>query len=201
MAGLTDAKDQIAGTAREIPARTRDGGGMTPRWYALMTQPRKEWAVDERLREQGYETFFPFHTAVKRISARKWGTTSVKRAYFPRYLFVRVKDDQSLYPVEKTIGAVGLIRFGQEVIEIPAKVIQALAQRIATGTFEPEPKATGPKPGERYRLGEEAGAFYGLVAIIRQVAKGNREVSVWLDLFGGRVEASVAPEMLEERVT
>lgn len=173
---------------------------MTARWYALMTQPRKEWAVDERLREQGYETFFPFHTAVKRISARKWGTTSVKRAYFPRYLFVLVKDEQPLYPVEKTIGAVGLVRFGQDPIEIPAKIIRVLAERVASGRFEPEKRDDSPQEGERYRLGEEAGAFYGLVAIIRKSAEGNREISVWLDLFGGRVEASVAPEMLEERV-
>lgn len=172
-----------------------------PRYYALMTQPKKEWAVDARLREQGYETFFPYFTAIVRIGAHKRGTRAVKRAVFASYIFVRVREDQPLSTLEFTPGANKLVRMGQEPVEIPEFVIDALKDRFRAGLLMP---AQAPEPeykeGETYRLGEEAGPWEGLVAIIRRSVDGNRQISVWLDCFGGKVAAQVSPAMLDERV-
>lgn len=91
------------------------GTQMTPwsepeqlRWYALHTRARHERVVQNRLHEQGMETFLPMVEEVHRWSDRK---KKVEMPLFSCYVFVRcslkAEDRTQIYRVDSVLGVVG----------------------------------------------------------------------------------------------
>jgi transcription antitermination factor NusG len=78
------------------------------RWYALHTRARHERTVEQRLRDQGMETFVPTTMEVHRWSDRK---KKVEVPLFSCYVFVRCalseEDRTRVYRVESVHGFVG----------------------------------------------------------------------------------------------
>jgi transcription antitermination factor NusG len=78
------------------------------RWYALHTRARHERVVQNRLREQGMETFLPTVEEVHRWSDRK---KKVEVPLFSCYVFVRcslkAEDRTHIYRVDSVLGVVG----------------------------------------------------------------------------------------------
>lgn len=163
------------------------------RWYAVYTKARAEWLVHKGLREQGYETLYLHRRATVSHARRKIG---VLRPYFPRYVFVAVGPRQSVYAVNTTIGVSTVVYAGLDPLEIPAEVIAELRARGDENGLVEE---RGPEARKRLKRGQQVriagGPFEGLLALVA-LDSGNA-IRVWLDGFGGKVEAILDPSGLE----
>jgi len=97
-------------------------------WYAVVTKPRAEATALEHLARQGYECLLP---RVRRILRNAAGLKPRIESLFPNYLFLRADPDRmSLAPVRSTRGAIGLVRFGAEPVQVPDAVIDGIKRRI-----------------------------------------------------------------------
>jgi len=118
------------------------------RWYALHTRARHERVVEQRLREQGMETFLPTVREVHRWSDRK---KVVDVPLFSCYVFVRcalsADDRTKVFRVDSALGFVGTRGAGAP---IPDEQIAG----VRTVLSQTSPCRTHPflKVGQRVRV-------------------------------------------------
>lgn len=156
-------------------------------WHVVYTKPRQERLAEQNLVRQRYETWLP---TIGKWTRRAAGWACEAQPMFPRYLFLRTTDaQQSLAPVRSTLGAVGLVRFGERAPLLADEIVGAL-RRLAAQTREPEHPL---RPGARVRV--VAGPFAGLQALV--TASAARRVEIFLTLLGRDARISVQPEQLE----
>ena len=148
---------------------------MSAKWYALQTKPRKEWAVYDRLENEGVEIFFP----VIRVQQR--GTRRVReRAYFPSYMFVCVDLEQRGKDALRWIpGAKGLVRFGGEPVPVPESLVANLKKQLARLREE---RPRGLRQGDRVRI--VGGPLKGYDAIFDAHRSGKQRIDVLMSLLG-----------------
>lgn len=168
----------------------------TPIWYAVHTNARKEPLVNQYLQRQSFDTLFLHYGVVVKHARR---TRRVIRSYFTRYVFVGVYEGQALYDINRTPGVSTVVYLGDKPLEIPVPVIEELRARGDSAgrvQFLPKERAEHRK---RWQKGQSVcvvdGPLAGLFAVVA-LDRGH-EVSVWLDMFGGKVEALFSPEGLE----
>ena len=142
------------------------GSGMSPwvlqeelRWYALHTRARHEKAVQQRLRDQGMETFLPTAVEVHRWSDRK---KKVEVPLFSCYVFIRcalsAEDRTRVYQVESVHGFVG-VRGAS--LPIPDEQIESIQKVLAqTAPWRSYPFL---KAGQRVRI--RGGAMDGVEGV------------------------------------
>ncbi len=164
-----------------------------PTWLAVYTNPQKEGMVHTQLGWQGFETLYLHYETTATHARRSW---KVLRAYFPRYVFVKIGEGQSIYEVNHTTGVNAVVNIGGEPLEIPEPVIAELRLRAdGTGLLHLTPEETT-EARKRYRRGQKVriteGILEGLEAVIGLDA--GHEVKVWMGLFKGRVQVSLPPE-------
>ena len=100
-----------------IPKKT-----IEEKWYAIYTKPRAEKLVNQRLLEQGVETFLPLQKTYRKWSDRK---KLVEKPLLPSYLFVRTKT-KNFHHVYRVQGIVKFISFEGKPVSIPNKQIDNL---------------------------------------------------------------------------
>ncbi len=166
------------------------------KYYAVHTHARKEPMVDQLLRRQDFDTLFLHYSAVVK-HARK--TRRVIRSYFVRYIFVGVLPGQAMYDINRTPGVSTVVYLADKPLEIPAPVIEELRARgDDNGLVRFLPKESV-EQRQRWRPGQSVcvtdGPLAGLFAVV-SLDKGH-EVRVWLEMFGGKVEALFAPTGLK----
>ena len=156
-------------------------------WHVVYTKPRQERLAEQNLVRQRYEAWLP---TIGKWTRRAAGWACEAQPMFPRYLFLRTTDaQQSLAPVRSTLGAIGLVRFGERAPVLAEEIVDAL-RRLAAQTREPEHPL---RPGARVRV--VAGPFAGLQALV--TASAARRVEIFLSLLGRDTRVSVYPEQLE----
>ncbi|MCC7360126.1 MAG: transcriptional activator RfaH [Anaerolineales bacterium] len=165
------------------PADQRTTSG----WYVVYTKPRQEHTALHHLVRQHFEAWLPLMGKWIRKGAER---VCVTEPMFPRYLFLRTTHcEQSLASVRSTIGAVGLVRFGERSPTLDDETIATLRQ-LADATREPPGV---PSPGSRVRV--MAGPLAGLEALV--VASAARRVEVFLGLLGREMRVSLSPGLVE----
>ncbi|MCO5102126.1 MAG: transcriptional activator RfaH [Burkholderiaceae bacterium] len=158
-----------------------------PGWHVVYTKPRQECVAEENLLRQRYETWLP---TIGKWTRRAAGWTCDTQPMFPRYLFLRTCDaQQSLAPVRSTLGAIGLVHFGERAPTVSCEIVDAL-RRLASDTREPPHPL---RPGARVRV--VAGPLAGLQALV--TASAAHRVEIFLQLLGRDARACVQPEQLE----
>ena len=148
------------------------------KWYAVLCKPRGEEVAVTNLENQGYAVYLPRLLARHRRLG-KW--VDRIEPLFPRYLFLRVRDErQSLTPVRSTVGVSGLIRFGGQPTVVSDALIEALRARqdAATGVHL---QRTEFNPGAPVKFVD--GPFSGLEGIFSKDT-GEERVIVLLALLG-----------------
>lgn len=156
-------------------------------WYVVYTKPRQERLAEENLARQRYETWLPTIGKWTRGAA---GWRCASQPMFPRYLFLRTTDAQhSLAPVRSTLGAVGLVRFGDRTPTLAADLVAAL-RSLADEMHEPEHPL---RVGTRVRV--VAGPLVGLQALV--TASAARRVEIFLSLLGRDTRVSMYADQLE----
>lgn len=117
-------------------------------WYALHTRSRHERVVENRLREQGLETFLPTMKEVHRWSDRK---KTVEVPLFSCYVFVRcglsAEDRTKIYRVDSVLGVVGTRGAGSAIPDEQIDGVRALLEQTAPWRSHPFLKA-----GQRVRV-------------------------------------------------
>lgn len=163
------------------------------RWYAVQTHPRQEWFVHRELTRRGYDPYLPHYAGTLR-HARK--VVPVLKPLFTGYAFVGVQPDQGLYDAANTPGVARIVGNGMGPQELPENAIVSLkAKGDAQGCIDLNPAQI-----ERIRFieGEEvsviAGPFAGFRAIV--ALDDGRLVRIWLNMFQGRVEATLDPSSI-----
>src|SRR5258708_32245573 len=94
------------------------------RWYAVHTQPNREWRAKNQLENQAYEVFLPRRLKTVR-HARK--LTNVVAPFFPRYLFIRLDLTQHRWrSVNGTFGVARLVMQGDMPHPVPRGVVETM---------------------------------------------------------------------------
>ncbi len=152
-------------------------------WFALYVQPSTERAVTDELNSMGIECFFPFTSQWVGTSQRN-RTKLVRRAYFPRYVFVRVRHID-LHDVRDVRGVCYVVSMGgasSEVLTIP-DLVMAHMMRVATPSGE---ILMGKARKKRFRKGE----------LLRITEEGNPLVGMLLTFVSG--SAIITAELVEK---
>jgi transcription termination/antitermination protein NusG len=151
-------------------------GSERENWYALLTKPRHEKLVSERLTERGVETFLPLVTEVHRWSDRN---KVVQLPLFSCYVFARfVANRADCLRVLRVNGVLQLLGSRGEGTPIPNEQIDA----VRTLVESPIPWSAYPflQIGQRVRI--RGGALDGVQGILLSRA-GNSTLVISVDLI------------------
>jgi transcription elongation factor/antiterminator RfaH len=126
-------------------------------WFVVQTKPRQEDTAFANLQQQGYTAYLP-RLAVPRRRREQWVTVS--EPLFPGYVFVQLtpgKDDPA--PIRSTLGARGLVRFGQYTPQVDDTLIAFFREHEHAQQAE-QPASTPFQPGNPVTILK--GPFAGL---------------------------------------
>ena len=150
-------------------------------WYAVQTKPRQEGTAALNLQRQHFHTYLP-KIRLRKRRRQQWH--KVVEPLFPGYLFIKVAPgEQSLAPVRSTIGVIGLVRFGVNLVPIPDQVITYLKQHEEADTGQRAADQWPHQPGDVVRVLE--GPFAGLSGIY-QMEKDETRALLLIELLGRR---------------
>lgn len=121
-----DASDHGAGRGGAAGGQPE---GDKVEWFVGYTDPRCEESVAKRAKRHAIRTYVPQMTVTR---SRK----DVSRPLLPRYLFLGLADEQSLFVMRETPGFEGLVRAAGSVVTVPATVIDGLRTQEREGVFD-----------------------------------------------------------------
>jgi transcription antitermination factor NusG len=151
-------------------------GAQPESWYALLTRPKHEKLVSERLAERGVETFLPLVSEVHRWSDRK---KVVQLPLFSCYVFAKfVANRSDCLRVLRVNGVLQLVGSRGEGTPIPNEQIDAV--RTLVGSSLPWNAYPFLKIGQRVRI--RGGALDGVQGILLSRA-GNSTLVISVDLI------------------
>ena len=134
--------------------------GIVRCWYLVYTKPNQEHIAEENLQRQGYETYLPLTSLLRRQrgkSIRKIGPL------FPRYLFIYLSDQVDNWgPIRSTLGVGSLVKFGMKPAKVPDELVDDLKSRESEPGVHPVKLQEFTK-GDKVRIAE--GPFEGFEAI------------------------------------
>ena len=151
------------------------------KWYVIRAKAHRERLVDEQLRRQNIEVFYPA-VRVHPVNPR----SAHERAYFPGYLFIHL--DLAAVGVNRLRwlpSAVGLLEFGGEPAIVPDALIHQLRLRIKTIQAAGGLIFDGLKAGDPVRI--TSGPFAGYEAIFDLRLQGSDRVRVLMELLRRQV--------------
>ena len=161
-------------------------------WHVVYTQYRAERRVVEQLRQQGFETFFPCCSRIRRHARRE---NVVQTALFPRYLFVAFDIETDRWQaVNGTLGVSHLICHGEQPMMLPDDVVPNLrANETGDGLVSLAGMALF-DPGARLRVLD--GAFVGKTGVYDGMTAADRVILLF-DLIGRQVRVAVPIHAVE----
>lgn len=160
-------------------------------WFALRSQPQKEFAVEQILRRRGVSVFVP--TEVKWTRTARHKREPRRYPLLPRYLFASGVDPYALVWAMQGRGITGVVAFGGEPAQIRQDAIDQLA-RISGGMVPTRQTIhRGFIPGDRVQIIK--GAFKDWLVPIESI--NGETAKVLLTMFGGVKEVTVPLSALE----
>ena len=139
------------------------------KWYAVYTKPRAEKQVNQRLMEEGVETFLPLQKTFRIWSDRK---KLIEKPLLPSYLFVKTKV-KNFHHVYRIQGIVKFVSFEGKPVSIPKKQIDNLRLLV-------DSDAHIEVSSENFSRGDNveviSGALVGLTGELIRIGNKNRVV-------------------------
>ena len=155
-------------------------------WIAVSTHRNAEYRVVQHLERQGYECYCPC-TYVRRRHRRC--NDSVKRPFFPGYVFVRLDRTRDQWrPIMHSRGVRTVVRFGEQLGVVPSSVVESLISRERDGGLKPPPAAA------RFRVGQQvslSGTLFDDFAGTVQSIDAKDRICVLLELMQRTVKLVV----------
>lgn len=167
---------------------------MTMSWCAAFTKPHMELWARSTLWERGFEVYLPQYLKLRRHARQ---TAEVARPLFPRYLFLRQPDGETLNvrAARMAGGVVDLVRMGDRIPRVPDRLIAEIRSREdAHGHVKLGRRPFN--PGDRVRL--VAGSMCDQIGLF-ECREDAQRVIILIDLLGRQVRTrvsadSIAPE-------
>lgn len=160
-------------------------------WYAVYTKPRQEKVAQENLQRQGYDIYLPLVHLRKR---KKGKLADSVEPLFPRYLFIRLQQGKDNWgPIRSTIGAIDLVKFGQNAAVVPDDFIRYLRENEGADGAHQLPEVEM-KKGQPIRLAD--GPLAGYEAVFLEKTSKDR-VLVLLRLLGGETRVNIDQSEIE----
>ncbi len=165
--------------------KKRIGGQVTERerrpvWVVLRTKPKQERHVLEGLAARGIEGYCPRILEPPRHRTAPRGPVPL----FPSYVFARCVLKERYAAVHYCPGAVGVVRFGDEVAVLDDAVVAALRQREGErGYVVVQEVRRHPARGEAVRI--VAGPLAGLEGVVQRYLPGRDRVRLLLRVVRG----------------
>ena len=158
-------------------------------WIAVATHPNAEGRAVQNLKRQGYECYCPCTRVVRRHARR---SETVKRPFFPGYLFVRLDRTRDQWrPIMHSRGVRTVVRFGEKLGIVPRGVIESLLAREEGGALKPPPAVERLEVGQRVSL--NGTLFDDFVCTVQSIEPRDR-VCVLLELMQHTVRMVVPSE-------
>lgn len=165
------------------------GAGLDPAecktWHVAWAAWRAENRAKDGLIQRGYDVLVPTMHVTVRHAGRKM---LVERPIFPRYLFVGVEDEQSIYPIMSTIAVNGLVMNHDKPVKMPVWIMRNLLAAQVAGAFDKTPKVVTYKEGQEVRF--VGGPMENFVGHILKAPEGKR-VEVLISMFGKATKLKV----------
>ncbi len=158
-------------------------------WFAIQVLTLKEHVAKVNFENQGFEVFLPQVRAIRRHARR---VESVKKAFFPGYLFLHLAPyERQWHTVSSTRGVIRPVRFGEYYPPVPDWVIEELhsIEDINGLIILDEIYSEKFKQGDKVKVSmitslEQTGVFKGL--------HGNDRALILLDILQREV-ATIVP--------
>lgn len=177
-------------------------------WYPVMTRPNQEQDAENHLKRQGILTFLPKHRVrVRRKVANKdqYVVSDVERAYFRGYMFVGLREGDSLYTVNNTPSVATVVYNGDVPLAIPPAVMKRIMflvekDGIIRVTKGEKKKPEGEFPGE---VGDNVkileGPFASFIGHISSLARydSSARLKVWLTVFERPTEVELEADQVQ----
>lgn len=164
-------------------------------WFAVHTQPLKEFVARENLQAQGLQVYLPQYKKIRR-HARK--TDTVLAPLFPRYLFVAMDPDSVQWRcINNTRGVSYLLTSSDhKPIRVPHHLVESLQTHEDEAGAVPLTNLVSFIKGQSVRILE--GPFKDLLATF-DVMDDKQRVTLLLT-FMGRETSVVVPSHSVEKV-
>jgi transcriptional antiterminator RfaH len=172
-----------------IAHNTQSLSRVGPRWYAVQCQPNRERAAAHHLAFQSFNVFLPCRERTRRHARR---IETVRRPYFPGYLFVTLDMSKDRWrSINGTCGVVRIVSQGDRPAPAPRGVIEALK----TACDDKDVLSWRPelKPGQSVRV--VAGPFAEFIGEVDRLTDSER-VFVLLELMGARIPVQLPRDYL-----
>jgi transcriptional antiterminator RfaH len=151
-------------------------------WYLIHTKVRAENIAKINLENQGFTTYCP-----------QFIFNNKKQTLFPRYIFVKVNENQDIHPIKSTTGVVNIVSFGNNF----AKVSQQIIDNIQKNEDLIKDKITQDKilkSGDKVEI--LTGVFAGNSAIFNEY-NGEKRVVLLLKLLGQEQQIILDKEQIK----
>ncbi len=155
-------------------------------WFAFYTRPKWERKIDERLKEQGIESYVPLHKIV-----RKWSDRNkiLEEPLFKGYVFAYVNEKERL-DVLATHGVIRTITFNGRLAIIPDYQIESIKKSL-------EHREKMISVGAYFTKGEKvkivSGVLEGVMGIIQNTPEG-RFIVIEIEGIGKSLRVKLSPE-------
>lgn len=158
-------------------------------WFVLNVKPNKDNAVIEMLIARDVEYYYPI-VWVQRYQNRK----PKQRPYFSGYIFVQVDPQgQQAADIRWLPGAKTLLRYGEELVDVPDQVIRNIKKQVAEINDNGGIKPQHFQPGDELII--TSGPFKGYKAIFSAKLTGKQRIKVLLQMLLNR---KVSVEIAED---
>ena len=155
-----------------------------PRWYCILSKPKRQNVAAAHLRSLGIEVFNP-QLRSRRATRRgpAWSTAPL----FPNYVFARFDLLPFFRRARYAFGVNDILRFGDHWAAVPDREIGEMQAIWAGGDAIEPPQSI--VVGSEVKLA--GGLFHGIEAQVIALLPSRQRVKVLLDFLGGLKEAEV----------
>jgi transcriptional antiterminator RfaH len=159
-------------------------------WFCVRTHLKHEHIAAAHLGQiPGVEAFNPQLRLLRSTRrGRRWFTESL----FPSYVFARFELAAMLDRITYTPAVKLVLRFGDEVPEIPDAVIEDLRREMAE--LPSQVLTDAPAEGEEVEIA--GGPFAGLTGSITRVLPGQQRVQILLEVMGRLVRTELSLDLV-----
>lgn len=162
-----------------------------PAWYCVRTRQKQEHIAAANLRQIGGVEVFNPRLRIRRATQR--GPVWFTEALFPSYIFARFELRPRFNEIRATSGVSTIVHFADRIPAIPEDVIAELRTLFAESETVVQ-DATALEPGQEVRVA--AGAFRGLIGVVKQIMPAAQRVRVLLEILGRETSVEVSTEAI-----
>jgi len=156
-------------------------------WTLVYTKAKQEIRAKKHLENQGFQVFLPI------ISIEQGSKKSISEkleAMFPRYIFIKLNQEDDWSCIRSTIGVSKVIFFGQRIAQVPNQLITYLQSKSdKAGVFKQKKIKRDFEKGEKIII--KKGAFQGMEAIF--ISKNSKDRVRLLLNFTNQLTAAELP--------